>query len=107
MCEFGIDEDPFDSQNQNEEYRVQIIERVAWYSVYLGFRRQWRGEIWSTASPGAPINWTGWILDVAVQNNGVAIPELNDYSRLFFGLGPGVDGGVDVERTGTAYWVYE
>jgi hypothetical protein len=107
---FTLSENPFDAGNSSHLYRNQIIERryFDWFFPG-GWPRAWQAEVWDIPDQQL-IGSYGWVSEwTVVYVYRIDVPDLigpNGDSRVGFGLGPGTKGTMDVERTGTAFWVY-
>jgi len=95
---FSVNPNPFDS---SKTFRVQIIEHE--YFDVTGWKLRWRAEVWD--EDGQLIGYRDWVNENTLYNlKGIRIPALAG-SKLGFGV-TGDSNGIDVQRTGTAYWAY-
>lgn len=86
-------------------YRVQIHERQVFHPLNFQYELRWQAEVWDLTDSNL-VGQSTEIWEWSLPNIlGIAVPSI-DSSKLFFGLGPGSSGGIDVERTGTAWWGY-
>lgn len=99
LFSFSVSPNPFSG---SEMARVQVIEREWFHPLSYLWEPWWMAEVYQNGQRTGYHDWVGsWTLEYIY---GIGIPDLAG-SRLGWGLIGSVN-GIDVERTGTAYWVY-
>jgi hypothetical protein len=99
LFSFTVSPNPFASPDLA---RVQIIEREWLHPLRGLWEPWWMAEVHQN---GKRIGYRDWVGSWTLENvYGIGVPDLTG-SKLGWGL-TGDANGIDVERTGTAYWVY-
>ncbi len=99
LFSFAVSPNPFAS---SDLARVQIIEREWFHPLSFVWEPWWMAEVHQN---GQRIGYRDWVGSWTLENvYGIGVPDLTG-SKLGWGL-TGDANGIDVERTGTAYWIY-
>ncbi len=102
LLNFQLSEDPW--SYSSHLYRCQLVERQ-YLDHVLGWQLAWQAEVYDLTDNSQLIGTRPWIVQYLLTYLfSMEIPPLNG-SELMVAFGFD-DGKVELERTGSAYWIY-